>query len=90
MSKAEGKKIVINFTLPLIGDVSGNEDAFTVTGQEYQWLDGPDHNGPIINKGYTVDSVERYGAAVVHSDTFDGTINGLELSVEGLVLGVNI
>lgn len=52
MSKAEGKKIVVKFTMPLLGDVTGNVSAFSVTGQEYQYI-----NGPIINKTYTVNSV---------------------------------
>ena len=55
MSKAEGKKIAVKFTMPLIGDVAGNVAAFTVTGQEYKYI-----NGPILNKNYDVISVERY------------------------------
>ena len=55
MSKAEGKQIVVKFTMPLLGDVTGNVSAFSVTGQEYQYI-----NGPIINKNYGVVSVERY------------------------------
>ena len=52
MSKAEGKKIAVKFTMPLLGDVTGNVAAFTVTGQEYKYI-----NGPILNKTYTVTSV---------------------------------
>jgi hypothetical protein len=52
MSKAEGKKIAIKFTMPLLGDVTGNVSAFSVTGQEYKYI-----NGPIIAKTYTVTSV---------------------------------
>lgn len=33
---------------------SGNEGAFTITGQEYQWVDGPGHNGELISKTYPV------------------------------------
>ena len=33
MSKGLGQKIVIKFTEDLIGDVSGNVDAFTVQGK---------------------------------------------------------
>ena len=57
MSKGEGKKIAIKFTQPLIGDVTENESAFTVTGQEYQYIDGPDNNGQLINKTYVVTSI---------------------------------
>lgn len=52
MSKALGKKIAVKFTMPLLGDVTGNAAAFTVTGQEYKYI-----NGPILNKTYTVTSV---------------------------------
>lgn len=52
MSKALGKKIAVKFTMPLLGDVTGNVSAFSVTGQEYKYI-----NGPILNKTYTVISV---------------------------------
>jgi len=60
MSKEEGKKIAVKFTLPLMGDVSGNENAFIITGQEYLFTDGPDNNGPLITKTYSVSNVRRY------------------------------
>ena len=55
MSKGEGKKIAIQFTDELVGDVSGNEEAFTVTGKEYKYV-----NGPLIDMGYPIKTVERY------------------------------
>lgn len=61
MSKTEGKRIIIDFTLPLNGNVTGNEDAFTISGKEFLYVDGPDNNGKLIDKEYTVESVERYG-----------------------------
>jgi len=36
----------------------GNEKAFSVAGQEYQYVNGPDNNGPIIDKTYSIESVE--------------------------------
>lgn len=60
MSKPEGKKIAIKFTQPLIGDVTGNENAFIVTGQEYQYIDGPNNNGQLVNKTYTVTSISNH------------------------------
>ncbi len=54
MSKAEGLKIGIKFTDDLVGDVSGNESAFTITGQEYKYV-----NGPLIDGDYQVKSVEK-------------------------------
>ena len=60
MSKAEGKRIIIKFTEPITSDVLGNEDAFTVTGKEYKWVDGPDYNGLLIDKNYQVVSVDSH------------------------------
>lgn len=54
MSKGEGKKIAIKFTEDLVGDV-GNKDAFDITGKEYKYVDGP-----LVNKEYQVEKVERY------------------------------
>lgn len=35
----------------------GNEGAFTVSGKQYQWVDGPSYNGPLLNTDYPVKSV---------------------------------
>lgn len=43
------------YEIELLGAV-GNEGAFKVTGEEYQYV-----NGPLITKEYEVDKVERYG-----------------------------
>jgi hypothetical protein len=43
------------YEIELLG-VAGNEGAFTITGKEYQYV-----NGPIIDKEYRVVKVERYG-----------------------------
>jgi len=55
MSKGEGKSIVIKFTEDLVGDVSGNEAAMTITGQEFQHV-----NGSLLDKVYTVSAVEAH------------------------------
>ena len=39
-TKADGAKIQITFSEPLIGDVSGNQAAFTVTVSEYDMVPG--------------------------------------------------
>ena len=89
MSKAEGKKIGIKFTLPLVGDVSGNQGAFTVTGKEYQYTDGPDNNGVLFNKTYQVESVERYPTTKLYQDNFDsGVMEDVEIRTGGIVLAV--
>jgi hypothetical protein len=55
MSKALGKKIAVKFTMPLVGEVTGNASAFSITGQEHKYI-----NGPIINKTYTITSVTAH------------------------------
>lgn len=85
MSKGDGLKIGIKFTEDLVGDVTGNESAFTITGQEYKYVDGP-----LIDGDYLVDKVERYPAPKkwvgdLSIGTFTDTI--FEEST-GLVLGV--
>ncbi len=54
-TKGQGAKIGILFTEDLVGDVSGSEDAFAITGKEYKYV-----NGVLIDKTYIVDKVERY------------------------------
>lgn len=58
--KGKGKKIAIKFTENIVGDVTGNESAFTVTGQEYLYTQGLDYNGPLIDCEYEVDTVEMH------------------------------
>lgn len=60
MSKGRGKKLGLKFTHNLIGDNLNNESAFTVKGKEYQYVNGPDKNGSIVDVMYDVESVESY------------------------------
>ena len=56
MSKGDGLKIGIKFTEDIVGDVSGNKNAFTITGKEYKYV-----NGVLINKTYSpIISVEKH------------------------------
>lgn len=91
MSKAEGRNVIIKFTDDLVGDVSDNINAFTITGEEYQWVDGPDNNGPLLDKEYQIDKVERYGVVPIWKDEFNNGVfanisynagTGLQLEVE--------
>jgi hypothetical protein len=41
-------------------NLSGNEDAFAVTGQEHLYTDGPDNNGNLINKTYPISLVQTH------------------------------
>lgn len=57
MSKGKGQKIAIKFDKPLLGDVTGNQSAFTISGMQREPLQA----GELILKEYKVSSVERYG-----------------------------
>ena len=84
---ARGKKIVIKFDKDLIGDVSGNHTAFTVSGQQ----PNPVHGGELEHTEYDVDSVERYPTPVHYDEDFEGGVSdGVEVGGNGLVLGVDI
>ena len=54
MSKAEGKSIVIKFTEDLVGDVAGNIEAITATGQQYKYI-----KGSLLDKSYIIAAVGR-------------------------------
>ena len=90
MSKGEGKKIAIKFSLPIIGNVEGNEGAFTVSGQEYLYTDGPNHNGVLVSKNYSVESIERRPVGTLYEENFDGgALVDVEVTTNGLRLGVD-
>lgn len=83
MSKGDGLKIGIKFTEDLVGDVSGSEDAFTITGKEYKYV-----NGPLVNKEYQVDKVERYPVPKKWVGDFSvGTLLGTDIFEGSLILG---
>lgn len=60
MSKGEGLKIGIKFTDALLGDVTDNVPAFTITGEEFKYVNGPDNNGPLLSVNYEVESVDNH------------------------------
>lgn len=66
----------IDFDVPV-----GNAAAFTVTGKEYQYV-----NGPLIDKEYKVEKVERYPVAKLWRDDFSGQMDGVEVGENGLRL----
>lgn len=82
MSKGRGKKIAIKFDKPLLGDVSGNEAAFTVTGMERN----PLFYGEPALREYAVEKVERYPLTVFWRDDFSGQMDGVEVGENGLRL----
>ena len=83
MSKAKGQKIVVKFDKSLLGDVTGNHTAFTITGQQKN----PLHTGTPELTEYTVDSVERYPVGVLYEDNFAGGVHSnTEVGANGTVL----
>lgn len=84
MSKSLGQKIGIKFTEDLVGDVSGNESAFSVTGQQYKYI-----NGVLIDGDYQIDKIERYPIQSLWNVNFQqGILTDTEISPNGLTLGV--
>ena len=74
MSKGEGLKIGIKFTQDIVGDISGNENAFTVTGKEYQYV-----NSVLIPGNYIVNTVERHPTAIAWQADFNlGVLTDVE------------
>ena len=56
MSKGDGQKIVIKFDKPILGDVTGNQSAFTITGM----VRNPLQVGELQPKTFQAQSIERY------------------------------
>lgn len=80
MSKGLGQKISIKFTEPIVGDVKGNESAFTIIGQEEKYI-----NGSLINKTYEVESVINYPPKILHEEDFTtGTTSSLTI-IDGTI-----
>ncbi len=84
MSKSKGQKVVIKFNKALLGDVSGNHTAFTVTGME-----PPFPGGVPAPAEYTVASVERYPIATLYEDDFTGAMDDVEVGENGIRLEVD-
>lgn len=88
MSKGDGQKIAIKFTQNLIGDVTENELAFTISGQEYNYVP----EGMLESKNYAVESIERYPPNILANANLNtGTLIGL-MNNQGLQLlntGIN-
>jgi len=81
--KGAGKRIAIRFNKPLLGDVTGNEMAFTIKGM----VRNPLKYGPLTEKTFTVESVERYPIEQYWQDDFSGQMDGVEVGENGVVLG---
>ena len=75
-TKADGAKIQITFSEPLIGDVSGNQTAFTVTVPEYDMVPG----GTLSNVSKAVKSIS---AKVSYVETIDLSAGALTDVVVG-------
>ena len=63
---------------------AGNELAFTITGKEYQYV-----NGNLLDKTYIVDKVERYPVDRITTVNFEeGDLTQLQITSNGITLGV--
>ena len=80
--KGAGKRIAVRFDKPLLGDVAGNANAFTVKGM----VRDPLKYGPLVERTFDVESVERYPLERYWRDEFDGDMDGLEAGEYGLRL----
>jgi len=80
--KGAGKRIAVRFDKPLLGDVTGNETAFTVKGM----VRNPLKYGPLTERTFTVESVERYPLERYWQDDFSGQMDGVEVGENGAVL----
>jgi len=80
--KGAGKKIAVRFDKPLVGDVAGNANAFTVKGM----VRDPLKYGPLVERTFDVESVERYPVDVLYEDDFSGQVDGVEVGGNGVVL----
>ncbi len=86
MSKADGLKIGIKFTEDLVGDISGNESAFSITGKEYQYV-----NGNLIDKMYIIEKIERYPTISSYREDFNiGILLGTDVFEGALILGKDV
>lgn len=82
MSKADGKHIAIRFTENITGGITGSEDAFSVTGQEYNRTPG----GELIAGDYQIESVTPYNGIDTELDIADGTLEDTKIVVGALKL----
>lgn len=84
MSKGFGQQIAIKFTEDLVGDISGNELAFSVNGKEFKYV-----NGSLIDGDYQIKTIERYPISPLWTVDFTvGNFTDTEFK-NGLVLGVD-
>lgn len=75
MSIAEGRKIAIRFTQPLVGDVTaGNEDKFTVSFDEYSYVPG----GTLLRVTRAVASIEAVDSQTIILNFDPGCTNSIQ------------
>lgn len=85
MSKADGKYIAIKFDRKIVGDVSGNENYFSITGQEYD----AQPEGTLVDGDYQVNAVTGYISLEELLNLNSGELNRLSYSNGILSLEVN-
>ena len=82
-TKGDGAKIQLTFTEPLIGDVSGNQAAFTVTVPEYDMVPG----GTLSSVAKAVKSTSANACYAATIDLSAGVLTDVVASGGKLSLG---
>ena len=83
MAKSDGRRIVIEFDLPLVGDPSGNADKFTVTVPTLPY----GYGGSAAEETCTVTAVEPYTGISATLDLSSGTLADTVYSGGKIILG---
>jgi len=70
-------------------DHQGSVGDFTITGQEYIYVDGPDNNGELIDKNYEVEKIERYLETsdkilltIKETTSFNSVVNAMNIAYD--------
>lgn len=82
MAIADGQRIVIRFTQPLVDNVRGNESKFTVSFDEYNYVP----EGTLFRAAREVDKSEPYTTVDVTLDLLSGSYNGIAYYSGALML----
>ena len=86
MSIADGRKIAIRFTQPLVGDVTtGNEDKFTISFDEYSYVPG----GTLSRVTRAVASIEVADSQTILLNFDPGCTNSIQRAVGNIMVAYN-
>jgi hypothetical protein len=76
----------LKFKYAVVSYSSGIEEAFTITGNEYEYTDGPNNNGPLITRSYGVNLVQTHptesNSIQIYTDIFRNSQGPVTLSYD--------